>query len=373
MRALLYFLCLMMNIDALAQLNSFYMFVGTYTNETKTNGVHVYRFFSESGEVEPVSVVTDIHNPSYLAISKDGGHVYAVSEAGGGSGALYAYAFDRNTGTLTFLNKAASRGDHPCYVSVNDQKTLVFVGNYGGGNLAAFAVDNDGSLMGAGQAVDHDGRSVDPQRQEKPHVHAVVLSPDNHFLFVPDLGTDKINIYSVDAGATSLLKPTSTPFVSLPGGSGPRHLVFHPDGKNAYLVNELNGTITAFKYRDGKLQPFQTISMLDEGFTGVVGAADIHVSPDGKFLYASNRGDANDISTYSIRKNGKLSFVARQSTLGKTPRNFVIDPTGRYLLVANQQSNDIFVFERDFTTGLLTYTGKKINIDKPVCLKFLPR
>jgi 6-phosphogluconolactonase len=221
------------------------------------------------------------------------------------------------------------------------------------------------------QNIQHEGSSVVKERQEKPHVHAAVLSPDDRFLLVPDLGTDKVYQYRVDASQHQALKPADAPFLTTKPGGGPRHLAFHPNGKYAYLVLELEASVMALDYNDGKLAGKQTISMVAPDFKGRLSGADIHVSPDGKFLYASNRGDANEIAIYAIDNQGKLTFVNRQSVLGKTPRNFVIDPTGNFLLVANQNTSEVIIFKRDVKTGLLTATGEKIEASKPVCLKFV--
>lgn len=348
--------------------NNFYLLVGTYTNEAKTNGIHVYTFNSETGDFEEKSVTTGVNNPSYLAISKDRKHVYTVSE-GGGKG-ISAFSFNTAAGKLTFINSASSGGNGPCYVSVDDRKQFVFSGNYGGGSLAAIRLNEDGSLTDDVQAIQHEGSSVNKQRQSKPHVHAVVLSPDNRFLLVPDLGTDKVNVYKYDPRGEKALTPAEPAFAGVNPGGGPRHLTFHPSGKYAYLVLEMEGAVVAFDYKNGKLTEKQRITMLASDFKGNVGAADIHVSPDGKFLYASNRGDANEVVIYSIGKDGKLSYAGRQSSDINTPRNFVIDPTGNFVLVANQNGNDVVIFRRDQKTGLLSDTGKRIQVDKPVCLKF---
>lgn len=347
----------------------FYLLIGTYTNEQKTNGIHVYTFDSGTGDVQEKSKVTDIKNASYLAVSEDRKNVYAVSEAADGKG-VNAYSFDTENGTLSFMNSGTAGGNGPCYISVDDKKQTVFTGNYGGGSLSATRLKKDGSLSAEVQIIQHEGSSVNKSRQDKPHVHAVVLSPDERYLLVPDLGTDKVNIYNYDANKEQPLTPAAPAYASLEAGGGPRHLVFHPNGKHAYLILEMTGAIVAFDYRDGKLQQKQTITMLAPGFNGKVGAADIHVSPDGKFLYGSNRGEANDIVIYAIDKEGKLSLAGRQSSLINTPRNFAIDPTGNFLLVANQNGNDIVIFKRDKDSGLLTATGKTIQVDKPVCLKF---
>lgn len=350
---------------------NFYLVVGTYTNDQKTNGIHVYTFDAASGDFQERSKTVDINNPSFLVISKDKKNLYAVSEGGQGKG-ISAFAFDMASGKLTFLNSTAAGGSGPCYINVDDKKQTVFTGNYGGGSLSATRLKSDGSLSEDMQVIQHVGSSANKSRQDKPHVHAVVLSPDNKFLLVPDLGTDKVNVYRYDPKGSQPLSPATPSFATVSPGGGPRHLTFHPNGKHAYLILEMEGAIAAFDYKNGKLEATQTITMLTPDFTGKVGAADIHVSPDGKFLYGSNRGDANEIVIYSIDKNGKLAYAGRQGAGVNTPRNFAIDPTGNFLLVANQNGNDIVIFRRDKKSGMLTPTGKGIQVDKPVCLKFVP-
>ena len=351
--------------------NQYDLIIGTYTNKDKTSGIHVYTFNSKTGEFSFKSKAQDIPNPSFLVVTTDKKNLYSVSEAGGGNGSVYAYSFDAPSGKLTLLNSVSSGGDGPCYVSVNENKKYVFVGNYGGGSLTAVRVNDDGSLSSDSQTIQNEGSSVYKPNQNKPHVHAAVISPDGHFLLVPDLGTDKINIYNIEEGKAQPLTPAAQPFASVKAGGGPRHLTFSPDGKYAYLVQELDAMVTAFTYDNGKLEAIQSLTMLSDGFKGKVGAADIHTSPDGKFLYASNRGEANEIVIYAIDKDGKLKYSGRQSSLGSAPRNFAIDPSGNFLLVANQNSDDIFFFKRDQKTGLLSSTGKKITVSMPVCLKFV--
>ncbi len=370
---LLLFSLAIISIPSMAQTlkqGDFYLIVGTYTNEAKTNGIHVYTFNALTGDFQQKSVVTDITNPSFVTVSKDARNLYAVSEARDGKG-VNAYAFDRATGELRFLNNGSVGGNGPCYVTVDEKKQWVFTANYGGGSLSATRLNKDGSLSTDTQFIQHEGSSVNQSRQDKPHVHAVVLSPDEKYLMVPDLGTDKVNVYRFDPAAAQPLTPATPAFATVNPGGGPRHLAFHPNEKYAYLVLEMEGAVVGFDYRDGKLTEKQRISMLAPGFTGKIGAADIHVSPDGKFLYASNRGEANDIAIYSIDKNGNLAVVGRQTSGINTPRNFAIDPSGAFVLVANQNGNDIAIFRRDKNTGLLTATGKSIPVDKPVCLKFV--
>jgi len=344
------------------------LIVGTYTNPGKSNGMYVYTFNSETGELTFKSESPAIKNPSFLTVSSNRKFVYAVSEVGEGS--VNAFKYDAASGKLVFINSASAGGNGPCYVSVDNKNKFAFVGNYGGGSLAAVPINSDGSLSDKIQSIQHQGSSINKGNQEKPHVHATLLSKDDKYLFVPDLGTDKINIYKVDATKAQPLTPAAQPFVSITPGGGPRHFAFHPNGKTAYLIQEMTGVVTAFEYSNGKLTTKESVALPSAGSKGKIDAADIHVSPDGKFLYGSLRGDVNEIVICSIDNSGKLTLAGRQSTLGKTPRNFAIDPTGKFLLVGNQNSDNIIVFKRDQKTGLLSATGTKISIGAPVCLVF---
>jgi 6-phosphogluconolactonase len=363
--------CIFNLVTGQSKNNSTYkLLIGTYTNSTKSDGIWVYDFDTETGNFNYKSKVSGVENPSYLAITRNGKHVYSVNEVR--NGGVSSFIFNPATAELTFLNRVSSGGDGPCYVAVDDKDKYVFAGNYGSGSLSAIPIKEDGSLSTDVQFIQQEGSSIDKSRQQGPHVHSTVLSPDNHYLLTPNLGTDKVSIYVFDANKTSQpLAPADPAFVSVKPGSGPRHIIFHPNSKFVYLVHEMGSMITVFDYKNGKLTEKQTITMLSHDFKGKVGAADIHISPDGKFLYASNRGEANELVIYSINKEGKLNYVGRQTALGKTPRNFVIDPTGNFLLVANQDSNEVIIFKRDSKTGLLTPTGKKIQVGRPVCLKFM--
>lgn len=374
MRTTLFLFCMLYVSAVLAQ-NSrskeYHLLIGTYANQDRTNGIHVYRFNTETGDFTLAQPPTILSNASYLAVSHDKKNLYSVSEHGQEKASVHSYSFDPGSGKLTFLNSVPSEGDHPCYVSVDKKKRFVFVGNYSGGNLLSIPLNANGSFGRDVQNIKHEGSSINKERQEKPHVHSVVLSPDDHYLLVPDLGADKVFQYSVDVSKPKALTPAASPFTAVKPGGGPRHLTFHPNGKYAYLILEMEAAVAAFDYKDGRLKEKQTISMVKPQFKGKLGAADIHVSPDGKFLYASNRGDANELAIFSIAEDGKLTSVGHQSILGETPRNFEIDPTGNFLLVGNQNTNTVVIFKRDVNTGLLTPTNKKINLDKPVCLKFV--
>ncbi len=351
-----------------------YLLVGTYTSG-KSEGIYVYNFDTGTGDNNLVSTAK-ASNPSYLAVSSNQQVVYAVTENAdstkfGTGGGVIAFSFNKETGTLTELNQQFSGGKHPCYVAVDKKGKWVFVGNYSSGNVGLFPVNKDGSLDSIRQLMQHKGTGPNTERQEGPHVHSTVLSPDNKFLFVPDLGLDKIMIYRLDNTIGKLSKATPAFAQSTPG-SGPRHFDFHPNNLYAYLMEEMTGTVAAFKYNNGRLQPIQKISALPAGFKGVIGSADIHVSGDGKFLYCSNRGSSNSITIFKINPlDGKLTVAGHQSTLGKTPRNFNFDPSGNFLLAANQQSDEIVIFKINRKTGLLTDTGKRINVPNPVCIKWI--
>lgn len=348
-----------------------YLLVGTYTGGA-SKGIHVYRFNDRNGTATLVdSAVTD--NPSYIATSPDQRFVYAVNELGNdmGGGKVTAFRFNKTTGHLTVLNQQSVEGEHPCYVTVDKSNKWVIAGNYTGGNVTVLPIVKGGELGAATTTVQHYGSGINP-RQEKPHVHATVLSADNRFLYVPDLGKDKLMIYSFNAKTGSLTLKDTT--LKLTPGSGPRHFVFHPNNKWAYLIQELTGNVTVFSTNNGKLKVVQTISSLPTTFTKSFTGADIHVSPDGRFLYTSIRDSANTLAIFSINKiNGQLRLLGHQPVLGKTPRNFNLDPSGKFLLVANQNSDEIVVFNVSKETGSLTDSGKRIGVGNPVCIKWITK
>lgn len=348
------------------------MVIGTYTMPLKDRGIEVYDFNMKTGRLHIRSVMGGIENPSYLAISKDGNKVYVVSEKNNRPGTITAYRFDRATATLHLMNQAASGGEGPCYVSVNDAGTHVFAANYGSGSLSTTRLHQDGSLDSEKtQTIQHEGSSINKESQAGPHVHSTVPSPDNHYVVSADLGIDRVYVYRFDSSATTPLSEARNGYATVAPGSGPRHICFHPNGKYMYVVNEIAGSVDAFDYNDGALKHKQSITMLPQGFTGIVEAADIHISADGKFLYASNREVRNEIVIYAIGKDGLLRFTGRQPVLGVAPRNFAIDPSGKFLLVGNLRTSEVIVFRRNKKTGLLKFTGKKISIGEPACLQFI--
>jgi 6-phosphogluconolactonase len=366
--SILFFLFLSFSVFS----QEFYLFTGTYTNG-ESKGIYVYSFNAATGEATPVSIRDSVFNPSFLAISPSGKFLYSINQSGKQS-EVSAFAFDKATGHLRLINKQASGSEGPCYISIDASGKWVMVGHYTGGTVAAFQVEKDGSLKSIGQLITHSGKSVNTERQEKPHVHAAVFSPDQRLLLVPDLGIDKVMLYRFDPAfwKKPLTASKKQPFVKTKPGSGPRHITFHPRLPYVYLIEELQGTVSVFQYNQDTLKFIQNISSHPADYTGGKGSADIHVSPDGKFLYASNRGDAHNIAIFAINpENGRLAARGFQSTMGLVPRNFMIDPTGNYLLVANQQSSNIVIFKRDAQTGQLQATGKEISVPNPVCLVML--
>jgi 6-phosphogluconolactonase len=300
--------------------------------------------------------------------------VYAVNENADSTrftvgGNISAFAFNKANGTLTEINKQPSGGKHPCYVAIDKSGKWIFAGNYTSGSIGLLRANNDGSLDTLTQVIQHTGSGPNMERQQGPHVHSTNLSADDKYLYVPDLGIDKVMIYAFDKSKGALKYKSAAASTA---GNGPRHFEFAPNNKFAYLMEEMTGTVVCYKANNGTLQLQQRISALAADFKGAIGSADIHVSPNGKFLYCSNRGDDNSISIFSIHPtDGKLTLIGHQSTLGKTPRNFNFDPSGNFLLVANQNTDDIVIFKIDKKTGLLTDTGKKINVGNPVCLKWI--
>ena len=347
------------------------MIVGTYDSPL-SEGMYVYRFNPSDGSIRAVSHVRS-SNPSFVTVSPDGNFVYAVYENApqdGKGGDIAAYAFDKKNGSLRLLNQQRSGGDHPCHVELDRTGRWLFASNYSSGTLSVLPVQADGSL-GMATTIQHTGSGPNLQRQKGPHVHGAAISPDNSHLLVTDLGIDKVMIYAFNP-VTGKLQPSAPGFAASVPGSGPRLLCFHPQRKYAYVVEELSGTVVGYRYKKGRLIQRQRISTQLPGDTLPANSADIHVSPDGRFLYASNRGEVNTIAIYRVSANGRLSWVGQQATLGRTPRNFSIAPGGRYLFCENQNSDEIVLFARDTETGLLTDTGKRIKIGKPVCIQWIP-
>ena len=351
---------------AFSQDNKTKLLIGTYTNTCKSDGIYIYDFNTETADFKLKSSSKSIVNPSFLALSSDKKTVYSVNENGDAS-SVSAFDYTSKTSSLKFKNALPSEGNDPCHIITDDKN--VMIANYSGGNIAVFGKNPDGSLSKLKQTIKHYGNSSNQQRQEKPHVHQLYFSPDKKYVLATDLGTDFIHIYKYDQNRDD--KPLELYKVKkVKVGSGPRHLTFSNDGRFVYLVQELTGLVSAFSYQDGDLNLLQETSLLEKKFVGETSAADIHISPDGIFLYATNRGTANTISCFKIKEDGTLKLVQTISTLGKGPRNFAIDPSGNFVLVAHQYSNEVVVFRRNKTKGTLTDTNQRIKVCSPVCLVF---
>lgn len=348
--------------------NEVYLIIGTYTRKD-SKGIYVYRFDTITGASKEISNIEAV-NPSYLTVSDNEKFIYAVSEDKEEKAVVSAFSFDNDKGELTFLNKQLAGGNAPCFVSIDQTGNHLVVANYSGGSISEFTMNNDGSLNPASNVISFSGKSIDEKRQKQPHLHCVMFSPDQRFVFANDLGTDKIYKLNADSTKSSYLSIGQPPFYLFKAGSGPRHMEFHPNGKYLYVLTELSGEVVVFDYNnmDGNLSPIQTI---EADSLKAQGSADIHVSPDGRHLYATNRLEGDGIVVFSIdQQNGKLTKTGFYET-GIHPRNFVITPNGEFLLVANRDSDNIQVFKIDKQTGLLTDTKQDIELSMPVCLKFV--
>ncbi|AQX13062.1 6-phosphogluconolactonase [Elizabethkingia meningoseptica] len=346
--------------------NEMYMLAGTYTAKG-SKGIYVYKVNTETGKSHYVSEIA-VEDPSYLVFSKNGKYVYTVTEKEDQQNSkVNAFSFDKKTGKLSFINSKPAGGGAPCHINVSPDGKRIITANYMGGSITEYAVNNDGSLGDTTQNIEFSGNGADKERQTQPHLHFVTFTPDAKYLFADDLGTDKIYKYQLDTKGNRLLSEGTPSAVKVKEGSGPRHLTFHPNGKYAYLITEISGDVIAFNYKDGNLSEFQTVKA---DTLNARGSADIHISPNGRFLYASNRLKGDGIAIFSINpQNGSLTKAGYQPT-GIHPRNFVITPNGKLLLVANRDSDQIQVFKIDSKTGLLKNTNQDIKLSMPVCLKF---
>ena len=368
----------MFTTAASAAPRDFFVYFGTYTKGS-SKGIYRSRLDVSTGRLTPAELAAETKNPSFLALHPRGNFLYAIDESADAKrtpgGGLGAFAFDRATGALTLLNRQTTGSSGGCHLAVDATGRTVLVANYGGGSVSAVALEPDGRLGSPGSLIQHTGSSVNPARQKGPHAHQVVLSADNRFAFAPDLGLDQVLVYALDP-AHARLTAHSPAYASLPPGSGPRHLAFHPRNRFAYVINELLCTMTAFRFdaARGVLTEIQSLSTLPPGESVRPGTstAEVEVHPSGKFLYGSNRGH-DTIVVYSIDEaTGRLTYVEHVSTRGKTPRHFALDPTGTWLLAENQDSDTVAVFRVDASTGRLTPTGPLVDVPMPVCAVFVP-
>ena len=368
MNKLVAFILLGASLTAQAQATKEIMYVGTYSLRG-SKGIYVFEFDRKAGTMQPVPSDSNGKSPSFLALHPSGNYLYSVNEGANKEGGVSTYTVDKPTGKITFLNSQSSLGSGPCYVSVDQSGRVAFVANYGSGNAAVLPIETNGKLGAPTDSVRGTGSGPNAQRQEKPHYHSATVSPDNRFMYVADLGTDKLNILAIDP-KTATVKPAAMPYVSVKPGSGPRHMAFHPNGKYAYLVEEMISSVAIFSRnaQTGALTLIEdNVKTLPADFTGQNTSADIHIDPLGQFLYQSNRG-ANTLAIFAIGNDGRLTKVGDQPTEGKTPRNFLIEPKGDFIFVAHQDSDNITIFKRDKKTGKLTYTGQSVSVPAPVCV-----
>ena len=345
-----------------------FFYTGAYTEEPMGHGegIGLIQFDPVSGEIGLSETTTPARNPSFLALSADRAVLYAGDERE--EGAVGAYRRDPVTGVLEQLNAQATGGEHPCHLSLDATGRFLLAVNYTGGNVAVFPVAEDGSLEPASQVLAHEGSSVDPDRQGEPHPHMILPSPDGRFVYVTDLGTDQIVRYRLDSKDGELIQAATT---DVTPGMGPRHFAFSPDGRTMVVIGELDSTLNSYAIEDdGTLIPVSSVSTLPAGFTGGSWCAHVLISPDGRYVYGSNRGhDSIAIASFDAGSRA-LEIVEFVPTGGKEPRNFCIDPTGNWLLAANQYSDMIAVLARDEGSGKLTQTGHSISSASPVCLLF---
>jgi 6-phosphogluconolactonase len=349
-----------------------HVYVGAYTEQEydgKAEGISIFDFDPEAGTLSPVGVTARVDNPSFLNLDETGRFLYAVNELA--EGGVTAFSRDPESGALTKLNQERSHGADPCYISLAENGRLALVANYTGGTVAVLPVAADGRLGPATDVVRYEGSGPRPQ-QDGAHAHMIAPDPNGRYVLVTDLGTDQIYVYRLDTAAGKLVpNAAGTPTVKEKPGAGPRHFAFAPDGRTLYVINELDSTLSVYRYdgERGALDPIQTVSTLPEGFGGENSCAHVVVSPDGRFVYGSNRGH-DSIAIWEIGEGGMVSLVGHESTRGRTPRGFALDPSGEWLLVANQDSDTIVAFRRDRETGKLEATGEAIDSPTPVAIMF---
>ncbi len=338
--------------------------------------IHAYQLDLGTGKLKLAHRTTDAEHPFYLAVSPNQKFLYSIhaKQFGGKENEeVAAYALVGTTGELKLLNRQSALGTAACYLDVDATGKSVLVANYATGSVAALPVKADGSLGKPVTFLQHTGSSIDPARQKEPHAHCIVISPDNRFVFAADLGLDQVLAYRLDA-TKAKLTPSRQPFVRTPPGAGPRHLTFHPNGKHVYVINELSNTITVFDYDtdSGILIETQTIPTLPKDFAGTSNTADLKVTPDGRFLFGTNRGH-DSIASYRIAKDGRLTLLKIESSLGKGPQNLAITPDGKLLVCANMPGNNVAVFRIDAKAGGLSSVGEPISIPSPSCIRILPK
>nr|MBU3858310.1 lactonase family protein [Flavobacterium sp. MC2016-06] len=346
------------------------MFLGSYNRDKTAESLQVYQLDTLKGKLTKVTSARDLINPSFLTVSPNGKYVYACTDSKTPkAGSVSSFEFNPEKKTLTFLNKQSSSGENPVYVSIHKSGKWLVNGNYTEGSVSVHPLLENGKIDSLAQNFQFMDGSIHKERQTRSHVHSTIFSPQFDYLFLPDLGADKIRCYQFDASKKQPLIEAETPFIKTDLESGPRHLTFHPNQKFGYCIDEMSGTVDIYTYENGILKKIQRINTHPDTITQGFESSDIHVSPDGKFLYATNRGKENNIAIFSIDENGFLKNIGYQSTLGKHPRIFAIDESGKFLIVTNVISGNVVVFKRNQQTGLLKKTGKEVKMENVSCVQ----
>jgi 6-phosphogluconolactonase len=375
MKILIFCGCILASVVCHAQNEKEFIYVGTYSLRG-SKGIYVYELNRIKGSMKLIQTVVDLESPTYLEIHPSGKYLYSVNRAAinkqESTGSASSFSIDRKTGKLTLLNHVSSFGKDPCHISIDKSGEWAFVSNYNEGNLVVIPILQDGSLGAPSDSKKYSGSGINRFRQEQPHIHSAVLSPENRYVYVSDLGTDKIYTYQLDK-KTGRISPAAKSEVVMTAGAGPRHFAFHPEGNYAYSAQELTSTVGVFAVdkTTGALTLLKdTVRSVPVDAKEINTSADIQVDAKGKFLYVSNRG-IDAISIFAINADGTINLLGQQKTLGKTPRNFLLDKKGKYLWVANQNSDNITCFRLNPKTGKLVYTGTQLKVPSPVCIKQL--
>jgi len=347
-----------------------YVFLGSYCKDKTAESILVYQLDTVNGKLTKVTSASGLINPSFLTISSNGKYLYACTDTKTpNAGSVSSFEFNPQNKSLVFLNKQSCGGENPVYVSVHKSGKWLVNANYSVGSVSVHPLLENGKIDSLAQNFQYTDGSVNKERQTRSHVHSAIFSPQFDYLFLPDLGADKIRCYQFDENKKQPLVETKIPFIKTDLESGPRHMTFHPNQKFGYCIEEMSGSISVYQYKKGTLNKVQRIKTHPDTITEGFGSADIHISPDGKFLYASNRGNENNIAIFSIAKNGFLKSIGYQSTLGNHPRIFAIDESGKFLIVTNQNSGNVVVFKRDSKSGLLKATGEEVKLDNVSCVQ----
>ncbi len=348
-----------------------FVFFGSYNWEKGSEAVYVYELDTESGKLTKVTSSSDVLNPGYITISQDGKYLYTASDAKVPNyGTVSSFAFDAGKKTLTFLNQQRTGGENPVYVNVDKTGKWLISVTYNQPTISVFPLLANGSIDSIAQHFKFtEGSGINPKRQDKAHTHSAVFSPDHKTVLFADLGADKILQYPFDASQNQPLIDSQSTFIHTKPGSGPRHITFSNDGKLAYSIEELAGMISVYDFSDNKLKEIQRIATHPDKIKDGFESSDVHISPDGQFLYATNRGKENNIAIFKVLNDGKLESIGYQKTGGKHPRTFAIDETGKFIIVTNVNSNSVTVFRRNMETGMLKKVGRPVKISHPTCVK----